>query len=1197
MTDPKHQPGKRRNPSLEALASEFDPETSHQESERERRRRLRESDTTERTSDLKRDVLERDVLGPDADTAREILSIDEHKEYETQKEAVRMLNLACATIVAKAMAMGVDAKERAKEFKDILALKDHPSIKEKFEKNLTPTERVALNKLLEIAGSPGSPMYEYYSSNWNNLLDNFSRSYAHAQAATEAFEEFEPVAAAGGTAIAAGAVAAKRKKPEEKKKKKSSSEAPGKEDSSTWEKTKSTVTTFVKNHPYISIGLAILGAIGIYKVYKKVKSAVSSDEPESAPAGGEEKKSGFWGKLFGVGILTAVGLFIAGAIAGPEKVKEWWEKIKGSVPGLTKEEHKKQAGILSSKIGKTISPGTVKDIADIKYNDYTSWTTELMGGESVGDKAKSLIGLGKSKEQLEEEKAIREYLNNHTSEIAALHLPLDATVIQVLEALHKEAAPLAPAATGAAVAAAEKGSESTEQPTPDGMTEAVEVREGEVVGADQAGAERTRQDLKDHPAVVGFFDEYEGRWSDAIKNPQAAASRLTEACKKDGVLMCVNGATVLLWNGAKWVAAFSWKPLAQAVTDIGQLHFGDAIVNYSTAAWPLMLIGGGLGAARGLFSSKSVLVESLKGVGRGFIFPAELVKIQVRAGAAIARYGKEAGFKLKRWTAAADAVPEILQNEAKFYGEMAEKFDKELQRRMGYGLGSRVKQRALAPFRLYSTERLEKLRNRYYEKFEATYERATGKKLHMFKTEGGVKKPREDAIEEMRRFLGEGGEDSAGRAARSPEGVAQAFRSHEQVLKNPDGSFKSDTDLESRRSALKTETDALPDTDPIKKTKLQEMNAIEIYLDPKKAATHVVDGAELSRLNETQRAARIETAAAELESAERSVQARLTRDVQAIKAEAARRGLKMTDPEIMAKLEKVDQEVLVPWARHKQASIKTLLQQYETLPVGARNMGVKKQLVRVLEGTESSFTTKFARGVKGRAKMMVLMASLMFVTDQIIHRNDPDREFSQIMEELGPDFAQLFIDVLPFIGTFSNYYSAFSGKELATTRDVSGGWDRASNVLWGTVGLAGDAITVLGAIPSGGTSIGANVVLRLTKAAKGGSKVAAKTLKMWPRIERIAERMGGWRRFGEKVAKYNKMGKEGSRLVKGLRTVQTVGMVAGTGMLAVGLYVNLRYAFVDDETEIDIPKDLPIGKKAFVDHQSIDEKSPEQEAA
>jgi len=162
--------------------------------------------------------------------------------------------------------------------------------------------------------------------------------------------------------------------------------------------------------------------------------------------------------------------------------------------------------------------------------------------------------------------------------------------------------------------------------------------------------------------------------------------------------------------------------------------------------------------------------------------------------------------------------------------------------------------------------------------------------------------------------------------------------------------------------------------------------------------------------------------------------------------------------------------------------------------------------------------------------------------------------------------AQLLLDVFPLTGTFSNYYSAVSGREIVTGRDVSGTWDRASNVVWGTVSLAGDTLTVLDAIPTAGASIYENIEIRLARLTRNGSKAAAKLLKLWPKLAKIADRMGGWRRFAGKVAEYIKM--DPSKLAKGLRTVEKVGMVAGTVMVVGGAAYHLRYAFVDTKKEI-----------------------------
>ena len=65
--------------------------------------------------------------------------------------------------------------------------------------------------------------------------------------------------------------------------------------------------------------------------------------------------------------------------------------------------------------------------------------------------------------------------------------------------------------------------------------------------------------------------------------------------------------------------------------------------------------------------------------------------------------------------------------------------------------------------------------------------------------------------------------------------------------------------------------------------------------------------------------------------------------------------------------------------------------------------------------------------------------------------------------------------------------------------------------------------------------------------------------------------MGGWYHLAKRVAKAMKL--DSKIATKGLRRVQQVGMVAGTGMLVGGLGYHTYYAFVDSDTELDIPKE------------------------
>lgn len=144
-------------------------------------------------------------------------------------------------------------------------------------------------------------------------------------------------------------------------------------------------------------------------------------------------------------------------------------------------------------------------------------------------------------------------------------------------------------------------------------------------------------------------------------------------------------------------------------------------------------------------------------------------------------------------------------------------------------------------------------------------------------------------------------------------------------------------------------------------------------------------------------------------------------------------------------------------------------------------------------------------------------------------------------------------------------------KGYVPGKDVSSIGDRVSNVAWGIVGLAGDALTVLGSVPSGGTSVAANVFLRVSKAAKGGSKTAIKMIEMWPRFERLAEKMGGFEKLIDKMLKFTHENK--GMIAKVLRTTEKVSMAAGTALLAGGVGYHLYFKDVP-AAEIEVPTDL-----------------------
>jgi hypothetical protein len=443
-----------------------------------------------------------------------------------------------------------------------------------------------------------------------------------------------------------------------------------------------------------------------------------------------------------------------------------------------------------------------------------------------------------------------------------------------------------------------------------------------------------------------------------------------------------------------------------------------------------------------------------------------------------------------------------------------------------------------------------------------------------------------DAAEDMKRA-----KDEAEKIKTEVDAV-KPLQMREELFRGKDGAFKSVDEMKKEADRLKKEISALEDSDLLKKTKLKELSAVEAFLDPARSTTFKFDTKELEKLDEAGKAARLEKAAMELESAEKGLQARFNHEVEKIVGEARLSNTPLTDPAVMEKLEKLDRDFTIPFAEKKQSALQDMYAEFKKLPRKDKTATLVAQLRHANEGVDGTLMTRFAKGAKGRGKMMVLMGALIFATDQLIHKDQPERELMTILEDLGPEAGQLLLDVSPVFGTFSNYYSAFSGREIVTKRDVSGTWDRVSNVAWGTVGLAGDIITVLGAVPSGGGSIGANAALRLTKAAKGGSKAAIKVLKYWPRIEKIADRLGGFSKLAEKILKYLK---SGSKVAKGFRAIEKVAMATGTAIMVGGIAYHLRYAFVDTKTEVEIPPEIADTEKLPTADKPAEEPPPTSE--
>lgn len=376
--------------------------------------------------------------------------------------------------------------------------------------------------------------------------------------------------------------------------------------------------------------------------------------------------------------------------------------------------------------------------------------------------------------------------------------------------------------------------------------------------------------------------------------------------------------------------------------------------------------------------------------------------------------------------------------------------------------------------------------------------------------------------------------------------------------------FKGKTadQLRTQKETLEKELWALSPTDPNRALKIKELAAIETYLDPESVASAKEITNELKGLSDTDRAAKLEEWAARIEGFDKGMHEKFAEEMDEIVEEAKRLGLSLSDPKITAKLLKLDDNLILPFRAKKETWLKTLQEEYAKLPRKLRTTRLKSQMRLAVQGAEGSFLTKISKGVKGRMKLAAVLASAMFVTETALESREKDTT-EAIIENLqqlaGPEGWQLLIDVLPISGTLSACYSVATGKAYMTGQETS----RLQNVFWGIAGAAGDTFTVLSLLPSGGTSIGGNIILRLTRLAAKGSGPAQKLINGWPTIEKAVEASGGWYEFCKKVLNYIR--KDKGKIAHGLRVAEGASVLTGTTLMVGGVAANLFYGVPDSE--------------------------------
>lgn len=1088
----------------------------------------------------------------DLETPKEINEINFFESPEVQRPRLEALRDVSIIMIANLLHADHDLEKKVtlSSFADLVQLGSHLS-----KIRMGPAENAAWHKLQELAGHSNSDVAVAFIQGIDRKTGK--KEYPSWQELVAVVRDVERDMRALETADLRS-----RHAPEEKG-------------------VVSKTVNFVKKHPLISLGLALAGAGLIYKAISGIRNAFSPSPSE------KKERTGFMGWFVGVG-ATILAIFGLGKFLGKDGVKNFFKEKMGwnldssrAIQALTlisqgkfKEAwevawegvddkadfHQKMADHITKdmKSRVAVSGKTLFELSDDSFencmhgfaqtqDDVSMWARKY-GGNFV-----SFLGFD-SKRKNEEQIVVRNFLKKHEVRMRQMmkkngkEIDEDTTIGEILQAWHQyEIAPGAPGSPEAS----EPGSVDTVIETDPGKSG---------IGIDGKEAAALRERFKNKSNFQKFLEKYDGNWAGAVTSPGQFLDDLFSACNKDGIPVVLAEGSIFLLDadmailfssvGLLWDTAVNL--VAAPFTD--KVGWSDAVGTYMSGAAKFVVIGAVGKGVIDKFTGKGFLSGAWKGAKKGLLFPVEIPRLHVTAGQWIYRTARGAQFEVRKMMAGKEIALQILEEQARFHGEIARSYD----RLVGSADAPLLKRNWYA---WYTKDRAEKLRQRHLRRFRSAYNELQEKRAKM-----GL--PRESEIsttivegesrmERVNKFLDE---------AESIE-VARPIDVKGPLFREADGKFRARTDIEDHAARLKTElTRDISDAE--KRVKQRELLALEAYLDADKKHSFEITDSDFEKLDDAAKVEKVRMKAAELEAMEKGVQARFDAEVEKIVANARGRKppLPLSAPEVTAELEKVDDGITIPFAGQKQTAVEALNKAYEAIPKNKRTPLLISQMKHAIDGN-GTFMTRMAKEAKGRGKMMVLMASLIFATDQIIHRNDTDREFHDIMREMGPDMGQLFLDVLPLVGTGSNFYSAFSGREIVSERDVSSAWDRTSNVIWGCVGLAGDIVTVLTAIPSGGGSIAASVALKLAKAGPKGARL----LKMWPRISRVADRMGGLYEFAKKAKNY--IGAK-PQVLKGLRRIQKVGMAAGTAMLAGGITYSLYYGFADSDTEIELPSDL-----------------------
>jgi len=634
------------------------PVAENPQEQKERDKRQVETTAGQQLADISLDILEaRAQLRPDQqETIRSIESLQLNESPEKQKEALKTLRVVVMGVLNKLF----DAGMTLEQVKNIHQLPSTVNGK-KIEWN-DPTEAKAFQKVQDMLDSSSSSLGKFWKDLWPRIVEHDYQEYT---------QRVKPAA----DSIRNG----------------------------TFEQTKGNgVVDWIKEHPFVSAGIAIAGAYGAYKLISGLfGNSKKSDDSGKKEEGGFFSKAWHW--LLG-GTAVVGGVFGVGQLLGSEKVQEFfkktfnidltnsriaqfmvalghmdiWEAIRVLLEGpnpkfmmyqkVIDNIKTEQNAVMSHTCLRMFGKQTYKDFVEKSETktEVDKATQEAITAAAttmgIPESIQKFLGIGDSKK--EQQEALKKYLLAHQDKVTDKSKSVNRALAEIVgdkTALEEEDKnPSTAAAITAGGAAAEVGQKGTE-------------KLGEVGG-------EMWNDLKEviakSPKMRELAQKYPG-FIDIFKSPIQFSKDFINACLADGLTIIIHGGAVVLWDGYKFITVTTATTLFNTFKEIVESPFSSnaslrgALHTYMLGASPFIVWFGGK-AAISLWREAGWMNKFggfAKNMGKGFIYPIEVVRGHASVGLSALREGEYFMYRGKRFLATKEMIDAALEDEATYLCE------------------------------------------------------------------------------------------------------------------------------------------------------------------------------------------------------------------------------------------------------------------------------------------------------------------------------------------------------------------------------------------------------------------------------------------------------------------------------------------------------------------------------------------------